>query len=470
MRKRTFIILVLTLAICASILLAPVFPESTNPCGSCHPGYYQYLDLLEGDSGNSLPTTLTVDQTKTVTVTLENKVNTVQYAALSSVSVTLSSKNGHFTVATPIYNVGTLQKGTATATWQITGVSEGSDELVITASGRNSHLMISFSDSYSPNPAITVQSSQQPPETNFTVTIQSSPNGTTTPASGTHSYPSGTSVTFAATPNSGNKFDQWLVNGTPNTANPMTLTVESNLTIIPVFSKAEQPPPDSFTVTVNPSVNGTTTPPSGIYYYNNGDTLTITATPNTNHKFDHWLINGIKNNNNPITLEITGNSTIEPIFSETTGTTVNPTNLTITLSSPTSGEKWQAETIQRIEWTTSGSTGTLNITIEYSDSANSGTWKTIAVNLPNNGSISWIVPNNLTTCYIRANATDNETTLNATALTEVEITPNDPLFPLLLAFIITVPLLCTLIVFLKWKTSRTKSKNRCPPKNSRSVA
>ena len=115
MNKASYIMIAAVMIIVASIFLSPVLSKSTSPCNSCHGGYNQYLDILEGNAANQLPTTLTVGQTATVTVIIENNVNTAIYTALSGVSVTLSSQNGHFTVSAPTYNIATLQKGTAIA-------------------------------------------------------------------------------------------------------------------------------------------------------------------------------------------------------------------------------------------------------------------------------------------------------------------------------------------------------------------
>jgi tungstate transport system substrate-binding protein len=84
-------------------------------------------------------------------------------------------------------------------------------------------------------------STQQPATTKYTVIVQSSPNGAITPASGTYNYTSGSSVTFTATPNTDYRFDNWTVNGVANPANPMTLTIISNLTISPVFTFSPAP-------------------------------------------------------------------------------------------------------------------------------------------------------------------------------------------------------------------------------------
>ena len=79
--------------------------------------------------------------------------------------------------------MGELPLGTKTATWQITGVSEGFDSLIIRASGANKqHLSLTFlfSDSYSPSPSITVgdPSPTSPPTATPTPTTEPSPTPT----------------------------------------------------------------------------------------------------------------------------------------------------------------------------------------------------------------------------------------------------------------------------------------------------
>jgi predicted metal-dependent enzyme (double-stranded beta helix superfamily) len=102
------------------------------------------LDIVEGSSQNIIPTNIQMGQTHTVTVAISNINNAPKNNVFTSVTLTLSSQNGHFSVNTPTVNVGTLTTGTATATWQITGVSEGSDALIIS----------SFSDKYTRKPKV----------------------------------------------------------------------------------------------------------------------------------------------------------------------------------------------------------------------------------------------------------------------------------------------------------------------------
>ena len=159
-------ILLVTLVITLFLFLSPkTLGVSNNLCNSCHQGsYYQYLDILEGNGANQIPSTLNVSETKTVSIIIENRVNSNKYATLSSVSVTLTSMYGRFVVNGPTYSIGDLPPGTKMASWQITGTSDGFDYLSIEASGYNSHKSISFSDNYAPIPLISVgQTAGAPP-------------------------------------------------------------------------------------------------------------------------------------------------------------------------------------------------------------------------------------------------------------------------------------------------------------------
>ncbi len=156
-----------TIAVAIALLAAPADSASTNLCSPCHPGllsttYNQQLDIVEGNSQNQIPTNIQVGQTQTVTVAIQNINDAAKYNQLTSVALTLSSQNGHFSVNTPTFNIATLSTGTSIATWQITGVSAGPDSLLISASASNTHNNLKFSDSYSPNPSITIVSAPTP--------------------------------------------------------------------------------------------------------------------------------------------------------------------------------------------------------------------------------------------------------------------------------------------------------------------
>jgi hypothetical protein len=159
-RKSRCIILLVALMVVLFLLLSPkTSGKFTSACWACHPAsYYHYLDILEGDSANQIPLDMEVGDNKTISIVIENGATAGigTYSVLSSVSVTLTSQNGHFTVGSPTYDIYDMPVGRRTATWQIRGISNGYDTLSITAWGVSTHRNTQFFDSYSPSPLITV--------------------------------------------------------------------------------------------------------------------------------------------------------------------------------------------------------------------------------------------------------------------------------------------------------------------------
>jgi cell division septation protein DedD len=198
LNKASYAILFVVLAVILFLILSSgTSGKSNNPCGNspgCHGSlYYQYLDILEGDS--AIPSAIEVGETKTLSVVVENSGNTGRYSMLSGVSVTLTSKNGHFSVDSPsTYSIGDLPLGKETATFQITGISEGFDSLSITTRGENREhviLRFSFSDSYSNS--MTVGHPEPTPTPTATTPAPSSTTNPTTPTPAPSSTPTPTS-------------------------------------------------------------------------------------------------------------------------------------------------------------------------------------------------------------------------------------------------------------------------------------
>lgn len=173
--------------IIAAVAVSPLtLSVSTDPCARCHSSrhpYAQYLDILEGDTGNQIPAVLNLSETKTVKVAIQNYDDVEMFSTLSQVSVTLSSTFGHFQVSNPTYSISNMPVGTAIATWQITGTSDGYDYLTIQATGFNSHASCNFYDSYSSYPLVTVgQVTGTPPPYPTPTPAQPTPTPTSQPS------------------------------------------------------------------------------------------------------------------------------------------------------------------------------------------------------------------------------------------------------------------------------------------------
>lgn len=145
---------------------------------------------------------------------------------------------------------------------------------------------------------------------NATVVIMSFLGGTTTPAAGTYTYASGTSVSVFANPASSKYvFSSWIVSNSSTsnavtTTNPLTFTVTGGVTYVvqPVFQPLNNTFISPLTTPVNntgmaivvvvASVGGTTNPAPGTYELANATSLSLTAIPNPGWKFDNWVIGG----------------------------------------------------------------------------------------------------------------------------------------------------------------------------------
>lgn len=204
------------------------------------------LDIVESSSQNIIPSSIQVGQTQAVTIVIENINNAPRNNLLSSVTVTLASQNSHFSVNTPTYNVGTLPTGMATATWKITGVSQGSDVLLISASATNTHENLQFSDNYSSSSSITVMPNSNPGSTPTPTSIPTptptptdSPSPTanpTTTRTPTQTQTATPKPTYTKTPVS-----------TPNshlTAAPTTQPSSNPTSLTPQPGQNSQPPPN----------------------------------------------------------------------------------------------------------------------------------------------------------------------------------------------------------------------------------
>lgn len=76
------------------------------------------------------------------------------------------------------------------------------------------------------------------------------------------------------------------------------------------------PAPAKVTLTIVAHEGGTTNPAPGTYQYDAGSTVTITAIPNTGYVFNHWLVNGAKRTENPLTLTLDTDKMVEAYFAQ----------------------------------------------------------------------------------------------------------------------------------------------------------
>ncbi len=184
------------------------------------------------------------------------------------------------------------------------------------------------------------------PVTTYSVSVTASPveGGTVT---GSDTYQAGASVIVTATAASGYEFKGWTENGSQvSTSASYTFTINTNRILTAIFEEKEEnpptpPTPTTYTISVNASpVEGGSV--SGGDSYNEGEPVTITATPNNGYKFVEWQLNGSQVSINPsYTFTASASQTFTAIFEKVdTPTPPEPTPTTYTISvnaSPTVG-------------------------------------------------------------------------------------------------------------------------------------
>jgi uncharacterized repeat protein (TIGR02543 family) len=151
----------------------------------------------------------------------------------------------------------------------------------------------------------------------YTLTINAL-NGTVVKNPNQDSYPIGTVVTLTAIPNSEYVFSKWSGSLT-GTANPITITMDSNKTITANFSLK------SYVLTIN-ALNGSVAKSPSKSYYLSGEQVTLTATPNSGYHFVNWS-GDLTESINPIVITMDSNKTITANFA-LNSSLASPQNLT----------------------------------------------------------------------------------------------------------------------------------------------
>ena len=193
-----------------------------------------------------------------------------------------------------VYNYGATATLTATANegyefvgWTVNGETLTDNPLTLTIT----------SD-------VTVVANFKAIEHTVTVTVNDPVMGSVEGA-GVYNY--GASATLTAIANEGYEFVGWTVNGETLLENPLSLTVTSDVTVVANFKAIEH----TVTATVNDPAMGSV---EGAGVYNYGATATLTATANEGYEFVGWTVGENTLTENPLTLTITSDVTVEATF------------------------------------------------------------------------------------------------------------------------------------------------------------
>jgi len=260
-----------------------------------------WADQNGNSMGNANPMTIEMEYNMTLQPVFENATSGPRTLTI------FSARNGTTDPppGTHTYNYGENitvtaipENGTYFGGWFLDQASGGLNN-PITVTMDSSHML---GPNFVPEPPSTVQ-----------VTISPATGGTTDPAPGMYTYPVGNQAKVTAIPDSGWWLDYWLLDGN-RSGNSTTIEfpLNENHTVRPLFSSNSHPA--SFMLTVNGADGGTTNPSPGTYTYDYGVNVTVTAMPKSGQSLEHWVLDGQTVNENPITLKMTQDHTIQPVF------------------------------------------------------------------------------------------------------------------------------------------------------------
>jgi len=233
-----------------------------------------------------------------------------------TLTITVNTPTGGTTNPTPenySYSVGTVVTVNATPNdnyifdhWMLDGVSNTTNPISVQMN--TDHSLQAFFTSL------------------YTLTILATAGGTTNPTPGTYVNSSGTIINVTALPYNGFLFEYWGLDSVSNTTNPISITMNANHSLQAFFTSL-------YTLTILATAGGTTNPTPGTYVNSSGTIINVTASPDTGHLFGYWMLDGVSNTTNPISITMNKNHTLTAhfalqqfviIINATTGGTTSP--------------------------------------------------------------------------------------------------------------------------------------------------
>ena len=142
---------------------------------------------------------------------------------------------------------------------------------------------------------------------------------------------------------------------------------------------------DIFTLTTSVIGGGTLTIDPDLSSYAYGDSVTVTASPDSGWVFDHWT-GDASGSDNPLLVIMEANKTITGVFVDA----LRPHDVAVI--APNGGEVWGIGSNQTIRWAAADDVGVTGIELEYSVDGGASFPYIIASDLPNTGSYLWVVP------------------------------------------------------------------------------
>jgi len=149
-----------------------------------------------------------------------------------------------------------------------------------------------------------------------TLTINIEGQGSTDPAEGTHTYDYGEEITVEAMPDEGWEFSMWTGDiGSPSEVVTVTINEDKEITAVFEEEPEPEPEPEEYELTINIDGEGSTNPAEGTHTYEEGEEVTITATPADGWEFVEWT-GDYESEDSQITITIDSDMEITAVFEE----------------------------------------------------------------------------------------------------------------------------------------------------------
>ncbi|NLT44977.1 MAG: hypothetical protein GXX80_05670 [Thermotogaceae bacterium] len=128
------------------------------------------------------------------------------------------------------------------------------------------------------------------PPTVFTLTMaQPTGQGSVSPSVGNHNYIEGTTVLLSATPAEGWGFEAWYLDGSNySDSQNVSVVMDRDKSVSATFVQEVE----KVTLEIYKSGRGTVSPDVGIYSYDKGAEVNLSATPDAGYHFEDWLVDG----------------------------------------------------------------------------------------------------------------------------------------------------------------------------------
>ncbi len=241
----------------------------------------------DGLTGFENPDTFVVTGSVTVTATFIENALTLTTGVIGDGSITLVPDKAVYTAGDTVLVTGVPDPGWTFFTWSggLTG-TENPDTIVMMA-----------------DTSITAEFLAD----EYTITLSTTGNGSVQALPDQPTYLYGDTIIVTAEPDTGWSFDSWTA-GLAGSKNPDTLVVVSDTTVTADFVL------DQYVLTLETVGVGSVSksPDNPTYVY--GDTIIVTAEPDTGWVFDSWL-GALAGGDNPDTLVMTNDTTLTATFS-----------------------------------------------------------------------------------------------------------------------------------------------------------